>query len=78
MASHAFWVDNVPAFFVDLMNRVFRDVLSKFVLVFIDDILVFSKTIELHYKHLNIFKQIVIQNDLVISKPKMSLFQINI
>ena len=35
---------NAPAAFMDLMNRVFSDYLDKFVIVFIDDILVFSKT----------------------------------
>ena len=47
-----FGLTNAPAFFVDLMNRVFRDVLNKFVLVFVDDILVFSKIQEEHESHL--------------------------
>ena len=47
-----FGLTNAPAYFVDLMNRVFRDVLNKFVLVFIDDILVFSKDEEEHRSHL--------------------------
>ena len=36
-----FGLTNAPAFFVDLMNRVFREYLDKFVLVFIDDILIY-------------------------------------
>jgi len=47
-----FGLTNTPAYFVDLMNRVFRDVLNKFVLVFIDDILVFSKDEKEHETHL--------------------------
>ena len=47
-----FGLTNAPAYFVDLMNRVFRDVLNKFVLVFIDDILVFSKDEKEHETHL--------------------------
>jgi len=43
---------NAPAYFVDLMNRVFREVLNKFVLVFIDDILIFSKSESEHERHL--------------------------
>ena len=35
---------NAPAYFVDLMRRVFREYLNKFVMVFVDDILVFSRS----------------------------------
>ena len=41
-----FGLTNAPTYFVDLMNRVFRDQLNKFVLVFVDDILVYSRTEE--------------------------------
>ena len=44
----SFGLTNAPAYFVDLMNRVFREYLDKFVLVFIDDILVYSKSKEDH------------------------------
>jgi hypothetical protein len=37
-----FGLTNAPAIFMDLMNRVFRSYLDKFVLVFIDDILIYS------------------------------------
>ena len=47
-----FGLTNAPAAFMDLMNRVFSDCLDKFVIVFIDDILVFSKTKEEHDHHL--------------------------
>lgn len=49
-----FGLTNAPAYFVDSMNRVFRDVLNKFVLVCIDDILVYSKSEEEYKKHLRI------------------------
>ena len=48
----SFGLCNVPAYFVDLMNRVFSGVLNKFDLVFIDDILIFSKSKAEHEKHL--------------------------
>ena len=49
-----FGVTNAPATFMALMNRVFFDQLDKFVVVFIDDILVYSKTLEEHTVHLRI------------------------
>nr|GFA49987.1 putative reverse transcriptase domain-containing protein [Tanacetum cinerariifolium] len=47
-----FGLTNAPAVFMDLMNRVFYEFLDKFVIVFIDDILVFSKSKEEHEDHL--------------------------
>ena len=40
----SFGLTNAPAVFMDYMNRIFRPYLDKFVIVFIDDILVYSKT----------------------------------
>ncbi|GJU17096.1 putative reverse transcriptase domain-containing protein [Tanacetum coccineum] len=47
-----FGLTNAPTIFMDLMNRVCRLYLDKFVIVFIDDILIYSKTQEEHVKHL--------------------------
>ncbi|KAL4011098.1 hypothetical protein IC575_028145 [Cucumis melo] len=44
---------NAHAVFMDLMNRVFKDLLDSFVIVFIDDILVYSKTEAEHEEHLH-------------------------
>ncbi|KAA0057692.1 ty3-gypsy retrotransposon protein [Cucumis melo var. makuwa] len=49
----SFGLTNAPAVFMDLMNRVFKDFLDTFVIVFIDDILVYSKTEAEHEKHLH-------------------------
>ena len=47
-----FGLTNAPAAFMDLMNRVCRPMLDRSVIVFIDDILVYSKTQEEHEEHL--------------------------
>ena len=47
-----FRVTNTPATFMDLMNQIFADQLDKFVIVFIDDILIYSKNKEQHATHL--------------------------
>ena len=47
-----FGLTNAPAAFMDLMNRVFEDYLDKFVIVFIDDILIYSRSQKEHAEHL--------------------------
>ena len=53
-----FGLTNAPAAFMDLMNRVFRPYVDQFVVVFIDNILVYSKDRESHDTHL----QVVLEN----------------
>jgi hypothetical protein len=48
----SFGLTNVPAYFMCLMNSVFMDYLDKFVVVFIDDILVCSQNQQEHEEHL--------------------------
>jgi hypothetical protein len=48
----SFALSNAPTVFMCLMNGVFRNYLDKFVIVFLDDILVYSKTEEEHEQHL--------------------------
>ena len=59
-----FGLTTAPAVFIDLINRVFRPYLDQFIIVFIDDILIYSKTKEKHTKHLQIALQIVQRNQL--------------
>ncbi|GJS28732.1 putative reverse transcriptase domain-containing protein [Tanacetum coccineum] len=58
-----FGLTNAPTVFIDLMNRVCRPYLDKFVIVFIDDILIYSKTQEEHVEHLSL-QQIFSQKEL--------------
>jgi hypothetical protein len=48
----SFGLTNAPAYFMYLMNSVFMQELNKFVVVFIDDILIYSKNPKDHAKHL--------------------------
>ncbi|GJS41650.1 retrotransposon protein, putative, ty3-gypsy subclass [Tanacetum coccineum] len=59
-----FGLTNAPAVFMDLMNRIFHEYLDKFVIVFIDDILVYSKSEEEHERHLRIVLEILRQKKL--------------
>nr|GEV02189.1 putative reverse transcriptase domain-containing protein [Tanacetum cinerariifolium] len=54
-----FGLTNMPAVFMDLMNRVCKPYLDKFVIMFIDDILVYSKDEEEHGKHLKIILELL-------------------
>jgi hypothetical protein len=53
----SFGLTNAPAYFMNLMNKVFMEELDRFVVVFIDDILIYSETAEEHEEHLRIVLQ---------------------
>ena len=59
-----FGVTNAPAIFKDYMNKIFRSYLDQFVIVFIDDILIYSKSREEHVEHLRVVLEILKEDQL--------------
>jgi hypothetical protein len=66
---------NAPAAFMDLMNRVFNLYLDQFVVVFVDDILIYSKTMKDHDNHLRIVLQTLRDNMLYAKFEKCEFWQ---
>jgi hypothetical protein len=66
----SFGLTNAPAYFMYLMNKVFMEYLDKFVVVFIDDILVFSKTEEEHAEYLRLVLQKLREHQLYAKRSK--------
>ncbi|BBH05584.1 Excinuclease ABC, C subunit [Prunus dulcis] len=69
-----FGLKNAPSEFQNIMNEIFNTY-SHFSIVYIDDVLIFSESIEQHWKHLHTFLHIIKTNGLVVSAKKIKLFQ---
>jgi hypothetical protein len=69
-----FGLKNAPSEFQNIMNDIFYPY-AEFAICYIDDVLIFSQNIDQHIKHLRIFKDVIKRNGLVVSAPKMKLFQ---
>ncbi|WJX78764.1 hypothetical protein P8452_61951 [Trifolium repens] len=65
-----FGVTNAPAIFMAYMNRIFNSFLDNFVVVFIDDILVYSKSEEEHGEHLRLVLQVLRESKLYANPSK--------
>ena len=68
----SFGLTNAPTTFMDLMNRIFKEYLDKFVIVFINDILIYSKTEEDHTEHLRTALEILRKKELYANSRSLS------
>jgi hypothetical protein len=66
----SFGLTNAPAYFMYLMNKLFMEYLNKFMVVFIDSILIFSKNEEEHDEHLHLVLQKLRENQLYVKLNK--------
>jgi hypothetical protein len=70
-----FGLSNTPSIFMCLMNGVFREYLDKSVNVFLDDILVYSKSEEEHEHHLRMVLQVLREHQMYAKLSKCSFYQ---
>ena len=67
-----FGVTNAPAYFIDLMHQIFSPFLDKFVVIFVDNILIYSKTEQEHEEHLRIVLETLRREELYAGLTKCS------
>ncbi|KAI5652374.1 hypothetical protein M9H77_29561 [Catharanthus roseus] len=70
-----FGLTNAPATFCTLMNKLFHPYLDQFVIVYLDDIVIYSQTLEEHKEHLRKVFQVLKDNELYVKKEKCSFAQ---
>ena len=70
----SFGVTNTPAVFMDYMNKILRLFLDKFVVIFIDDILIYSRTREEHTEHLRLVLDVLREKQLYAKLSKCELW----
>jgi Reverse transcriptase (RNA-dependent DNA polymerase) len=68
----SFDLTNAPATFQALMNNILKPFLRKFLIVFFDDILVYSTTLDHHISHLKLVLQLLMDNKLFVKRTKCS------
>ena len=71
----SFGLTNSPATFMTLMNNIFHGYLNKFVIVYLDDILIYSKTKKKHLKHLRTILEILRKHKLYAKDTKCELIK---
>ncbi|KAL0195002.1 hypothetical protein M9458_008574, partial [Cirrhinus mrigala] len=73
-----FGLANSPSYFQAFVNEVFRDMLNRYVIVYIDDILIFSNSLAEHVQHVRAVLQRLIQHQLYAKEEKCQFHQQNI
>ena len=73
-----FGLTNVPAAFMNLMHRVFQPYLDQFVVVFVDDILIYSQSEEEHEDHLRVVLQLLRDHHLYAKFSKCKFWLIEV
>ncbi|XP_060196336.1 uncharacterized protein LOC132625764 [Lycium barbarum] len=70
-----FGLTNAPATFCTLMNKLFHPFLDQFVVIYLDDIVVYSNSLEEHMEHLRKVFQVLRENDLCVKREKCTFAQ---
>ena len=70
-----FGLTNAPATFMELMQQIFHSHLDQFVIVYLDDILVYSKTLEDHHRHLRVVLEVLRKHRLYAKRSKCCFYQ---
>jgi hypothetical protein len=70
-----FGLSNAPIVFMCLMNGIFKEYVDKFVIVFLDDIIIYSKSEEEHAQHLRMVLQVLREHHLYAKLGKFSFYQ---
>ncbi|GJV13977.1 retrotransposon protein, putative, ty3-gypsy subclass [Tanacetum coccineum] len=73
----SFGLTNTPAVFMDLMNRVRKPYLEKFMIVFIDDILIYSKTTQEHEEHLKLILELLKNEEFSYASQQLKIHENN-